>query len=146
MVRGMDASDDALPDDHREIDGLVGTFLAAFASGPDVIARLAALRTIFIPEAIIIFAGGPEPRVSDLADFVAPRQQLLTDGTLRDFHEWEESGTTQVFGGIAQHWSTYAKSGVQDGRSFTGRGQKTMQFVRTAAGWRIASVAWADEP
>jgi hypothetical protein len=142
----MDADHEGLAEDHRMIDGLVRTFLAAFTSGPGVAEQLAALRAIFIPEATIIFAGGLQPRVWDLAAFVAPRQQLLTDGTLRDFHEWEESGHTQVFGGIAQHWSTYAKSGVQDGAAFTGRGQKTMQFVRTAEGWRISSVAWDDEP
>jgi hypothetical protein len=142
----MHASNEGPAEDHRTIDGLVRTFLAAFTSGPEVNERLEALRNIFIPEATIIFAGGPQPRVYDLEAFIAPRQQLLTQGALRDFHEWEESGHTQVFGGIAQHWSTYAKSGVQNGDAFTGRGQKTMQFVRTATGWRITSVAWDDEP
>ena len=50
-----------------------------------------------------------------------------------------------MFGDIAQHFGGYAKSGIQDGTPFTGRGMKTMQFVRTSAGWRITAVAWDDE-
>jgi hypothetical protein len=142
----MHADTESPAEDHRVVDGLVSTFLAAFTSGPEVVERLEALRELFIPEATIISAGGPQPQVYDLDGFLTPRQQLLTDGTLQDFREWEESGHTQVFGGIAQHWSTYAKSGVRNGAAFTARGQKTMQFVRTPAGWRITSVAWDDEP
>ena len=70
---------------------------------------------------------------------------MLSNGTLTDFREWELSGHTEIFGDIAQHFCSYAKAGVLLGASFTGRGMKTMQFVRTAAGWRISAVAWDDE-
>ena len=32
-----------------------------------------------------------------------------------------------------------------DGVAFSARGVKTLQFVRTADGWRISAVAWEDE-
>jgi hypothetical protein len=64
---------------------------------------------------------------------------------LVDFSEWELSGRTEVFGDIAQHFCSYAKRGVQDGTPFTGRGMKTLQLVRVAAGWRISAAAWDDE-
>ena len=54
-------------------------------------------------------------------------------------------GRTEVFGDIAQHFGSYAKAGVQDGTPFTGRGMKTLQFVRTPDGWRISAAAWDDE-
>ena len=75
----------------------------------------------------------------------APRQALLTGGTLVDFHEWELSGRTELFGDIAHHWGSYAKAGTQDGVPFTGRGMKTLQLVRMPSGWRISAAAWDDE-
>lgn len=131
--------------DRGAIAGIVGAFFAAFRSGPDCTDRLDALRALFLPEAVIVRAGPGEPAVYDIDGFVAPRQALLTGGTLLEFREWEESGHTEIFGGVAHHFCRYAKSGVLDGAPFTGRGKKTLQFVRTGAGWRISAVAWDDE-
>ena len=131
--------------DRAEIAGIVRTFFAAFTSGAGSVARLEALRAVFLPEATIIRTCGREPTVYGVDSFIAPRQALLSGGTLTDFSEWELSGHTEVFGDIAQHFCGYAKSGTQDGTPFTGRGMKVLQFVRTAAGWRISAAAWDDE-
>jgi hypothetical protein len=128
-------------DDRAAIAGIVRTFFAAFTSGADC----AALRHVFLPEAVIIRTCGGAPTVYGVDSFITPRQELLTNGTLTDFREWELAGHTEVFGDIAQHFCSYAKSGVQHGTPFTGRGMKSLQFVRTPAGWRISAVAWDDE-
>jgi hypothetical protein len=132
-------------DDRAVIAGMVRTFFAAFTAGDDVAARLDALRQSFLPEAVIVRTGGGTPAVYGVEDFIAPRQELLTNGTLTDFREWELSGHTEIFGDIAQHFCSYAKAGVQHGAAFTGRGMKSLQFVRTPAGWRISAAAWDDE-
>lgn len=131
--------------DHTEISRLVTTFFAGFTTGPDVAARLDALREAFLPQAVIVRTCGLEPAVYDVDGFLAPRLALLTGGSLQQFREWEVSGRTQLFGDIAQRFSSYAKGGVQDGTSFSARGMKTRQFVRTPAGWRISAAAWDDE-
>ena len=131
--------------DRAAIAAIVQTFFAAFTSGPDATARLDALRQAFLPEAVIVRTCGGEPTVYDVDGFIAPRQALLSGGTLVDFREWELSGHTELFGDIAQHFCSYAKTGVQDGAPFTGRGMKTLQFVRTSAGWQISAAAWDDE-
>jgi len=145
MSTSNEPQDGGVTDDRAAIAGIVRTFFAAFTSGPDSAARLDALREAFLPEAVIIKACGGEPVVYDIDSFIAPRQALLTGGTLLDFSEWELSGHTEIFGDIAQHFCSYAKAGVQDGTPFTGRGMKTLQFVRTSAGWRISAAAWDDE-
>lgn len=137
--RGVQAADRAA------IADLLRTFFAAFTSGPDSVARLDALREAFLAQAVITRTCGGEPTVYGVDSFIAPRQELLSGGALLDFREWELSGRTEVFGDIAQHFCGYAKEGAQDGRSFTARGMKTVQFVRTPAGWRISAVAWDDE-
>jgi hypothetical protein len=70
---------------------------------------------------------------------------LLSCGRLVEFFEEEVSGRTDLFGGVAQRFSVYRKSGVLDGVAFSARGVKTLQFVRTVDGWRISAVAWEDE-
>lgn len=131
--------------DQAAIAEIVRTFFAAFVSGPDSADRLAELAKLFLPGAVIVRTCGGEPAIYDVDGFLAPRRALLSGGTLTDFAEWELRGHTEIFGDIAQHFGSYAKAWVQDGASFTGRGMKTLQFVRTPAGWRISAVAWDDE-
>lgn len=131
-------------EDRAAIAELVETFFAAFASGPDVLTRLAALRELFLPQAVIVRAAG-EPVVYDVDGFIAPRAELLTGGRLTGFREWEVDGRTDRFGDVAGHVSTYAKEGVLDGQPFTGRGFKTLQLVRWDGRWRISALAWDDE-
>jgi hypothetical protein len=131
--------------DVAEIEGTVRAFFAAFTSGPEAAARLDNLRSLFLPEAVIIGTGGMEPVAYGVEEFIAPREALLSGGTLVDFREWLVSGRTDLFGDIAHWFGTYAKAGVQEGVSFRGRGMKSMQFVRTREGWRISAAAWDDE-
>jgi len=131
--------------DRAAIAGIVRTFFAAFTSGADCAERLDALRRVFLPEAVIVKTCGGEPVVYGVDSFIAPRQELLSGGRLSDFREWELSGRTEVFGDVAQHFCAYAKAGVLDGTPLRGRGMKTLQFVRTSAGWRISAAAWDDE-
>ena len=131
--------------DLTEIQDLVRAFFAAFTSGPDSASRLDTLRSLFLPEAVIIRTCGLEPAVYDVPGFITPRAALLSGDTLIDFKEWELSGRIDVFGDIAHWFGAYAKKGVQDGEPFTGRGKKSLQFVRTAQGWRISAAAWDDE-
>ena len=134
-----------VPADRAEIAEIVRTYFAAFTSGPGCDERMDALRATLLPEAVIVRTGGGEPAVYDVDGFIAPRQAILTDGTLEEFHEWELSGHTELFGDIAHHFCSYAKEGVQSGVPITGRGMKTLQLVRTAAGWKISGAAWDDE-
>ncbi len=131
--------------DLTQIAAIVRTFFAAFTSGPDLEARMDGLRSLFLPAAVIVRTCGGEPTVYGVEDFIAPRRALLSNGTLVDFREWQTDGQTEVFGDIAQHWCSYAKAGIQDGVPFTGRGMKTIQFVRTMDGWRISAASWDDE-
>ncbi|MHA3704572.1 DUF4440 domain-containing protein [Jatrophihabitans sp. YIM 134969] len=131
-------------DDVTEIEGVVDRFFAAFTSGPGLVDRLERLRGLFVPEAVVVRTCGQPLTVYDVNGFIAPRLTLLTGGTLTDFREWELAGRTDVFGDVASHWCSYAKTWVQDGVQHSGGGMKTLQLVRTPAGWRISAAAWDD--
>jgi hypothetical protein len=131
--------------DVAEIEGVVGAFFAAFTSGPESSTRLDALRSLFLPGAVIVRTCGAEPVLYSVEEFIAPRQALLSGGTLVDFREWPVSGRTDLFGDVAHWFGGYAKAWEQDGTPYGGRGMKSLQLVRTGGGWRISAAAWDDE-
>jgi hypothetical protein len=127
--------------DRLELAQILDTFFTAFTSGPGAAERVNRLRGAFLPGATVVAPGGAGPQAMTVEDFLAPRQRMLTDGTLTGFREWASAGRLEVFGDIAAWFGRYAKEGTH----LEGRGWKSLQFVRTAEGWRISSVAWDDE-
>lgn len=131
--------------DRSELEQIIESFFDAFTSGADSARRLATLRGLFLPGANIVRTCGPAPQVYDIEGFIEPRAALLSSGALADFREWPVEGRFEIFGNVAQWFGSYAKSWVQDGASVSGAGAKSVQFVRTADGWRISALAWDDE-
>jgi RimJ/RimL family protein N-acetyltransferase len=128
-----------------ELDRLTGDFLGAFTNTGGGRPNVDIIRAVFIPQGRIISNIGAEPVIYDLDGFIEPRAKILTDGTLTEFSEWEVAERTEIFGSIAHRFSDYRKSGFLNGEWFEGAGHKTTQFVRTASGWRMSSMAWDDE-
>jgi hypothetical protein len=128
-----------------EIQSVVDTFFAAFATGPGLPERMVALRDLFVPQALVTSTVGNEPVVMGVDAFIEPREALLGDGTLDEFSEWGTGGRIDVFGDIAHWFGGYAKAGVRAGVRTEGQGMKSIQLVRTSKGWRITAVAWDDE-
>jgi aminoglycoside 6'-N-acetyltransferase len=131
--------------DKQAIDVVTAAFYAAFRSAAGVRVELSGLYELFLPQATIVKTCGSEPTICDLPGFVVPRENLLNDGTLLDFSEHEVSERTDVFGSIAQRFSVYTSTGRRNGVAFTAYGVKSLQFVHTQHGWRIAAIAWDDE-
>ncbi len=131
--------------DQERLDALVRTFFAAFTNRNGVAVNVRRVYDLAIPTAVIV-KGTPVPEVYSLREFVEPRQELLTGGTLTDFEERELSEHTIISGPVAQRHSSYRKTGTLDGRAFDTQGTKLFQFVRLADGWRISALSWTDEP
>ncbi|MFJ2738585.1 DUF4440 domain-containing protein [Streptomyces sp. NPDC087440] len=127
-----------------ELDRLMEVFLGAFDNRGGRRANVGVVREVFIPEGMIISNIGGEPVIYDLDGFVAPREKILSDGTLTEFSEWEVAERTEIFGTVAHRFSEYGKSGFREGEWFEGAGRKTTQFLRTPTGWRMSSMAWDD--
>ncbi|MFE2880042.1 DUF4440 domain-containing protein [Streptomyces roseus] len=128
-----------------EIDALTDEFFGAFDNRGGKSADVARIRRLLLPGAVIVKTG-PEFTVYTVEEFIEPRQKLLNDGRLVRFREWETSERTDIAGDIACRFGEYRKSGILDGEPFEGGGTKTIQFVRTPDGWRIAAFSWYDQP
>jgi hypothetical protein len=127
------------------IDELISGFYGAFDNRASRAVDLSALKSVFIPEAIITFVGEAGVVAMTVDAFIEPRAKMLTDGTLRDFHEWETSESTLNLRDIAVRHSKYQKNGIYLGRPYHGSGQKLIQLVRSKNAWKISAVAWEDE-
>ena len=130
--------------DEEQIDALATRFFAAFTNAGRQV-DLPALESAFLPDAVVTSHADPA-KVESVADFLISRQKLLSGGGLTDFREWETSSSTVVSGRVGHRLARYTKSGLLHGTPFTGTGTKSMQLLRTADGWRFASIAWSDDP
>jgi hypothetical protein len=128
-----------------EIDALTAEFFGAFDNRGGKAADVDRIRRLVLPGGVIVTTA-PKFTVYTVDEFIEPRRRLLSDGRLVEFSEWETSERTEVAGDIASRFGEYRKSGVLDGEPFEGVGTKTIQFVRTADGWRITAFAWHDRP
>ena len=131
--------------DQAQIDALIAAFFAAFDNrkgrtpDPDRLARM------FADHAVVAMHQGTGCVIYTPEAFIAPRVSLLESGELVEFHEWEDTATTQVLGSVAVRTSRYAKSGARNGDSFTGAGTKFFQLARMTCGWRIVALSWIDD-
>jgi len=129
----------------KEIDRVCRVFFSVFCNEKGKKPKLHLLKKLLIKDALIIKNSGSSPEIYDLPGFIKPRKKILTDGTLTEFKEYELSERTEIFGNIAQRFSVYRKQGIQNGKLFQTKGVKTIQLIKTRAGWRISSLAWDDE-
>jgi hypothetical protein len=131
--------------DQQEVDAAVEAFFSAFSSAPGLDERMAGLRELLDPDAVITRVAGEDVETMSVEAFVGTRHALLSGGRLAEFREWETEGETRLAPGLAHRWCTYAKAWTEDGAARTGRGTKTIQLVRRGGRWRITAVAWSDE-
>jgi len=129
----------------NEIDKLVDSFFNLFSVEKDCKADLSEIFDLFISEGLIVKCSGMSPEVYNLNQFIEPREKMFNEGVLRDFKEEEISERTEIFGNIAHRLSIYKKAGFMNGEAFESKGIKTLQFIKTACGWKISSMAWDDE-
>ncbi|WP_299461929.1 hypothetical protein [uncultured Microscilla sp.] len=129
----------------KEINVLVQRFFSLFTNTTGNKPQVDHIRHMFIEQGIIINATHSPAHIYDLEEFIVPRKELLSDGTLTDFSEWETSHNTTIVGNIAQRYICYQKSGKLNGEPFETKGVKNMQLIKTNEQWRIVSVTWFDE-
>jgi hypothetical protein len=103
------------------------------------------IHALFTGAGLLIKNSGAVPELSNVTQFIEPRQASVDAGELTRFYEAELRANTQVFGNVAHRLSTYAKSGVMNGVPFETKGVISTQFVHTPAGWKMSAMAWDDE-
>ena len=130
--------------DEASIDEIVTTFYRCFSTADGRAPDMETMRSLFLPEALIVKNLTGDFERYDVASFIAPRLALLTSGRITGFDEWETKHTTLIEGNIAQRLSYYSKRWNGGQGPAAGDGVKSMQFVRLDGRWFIASLTWDD--
>ncbi len=127
------------------IDEVTQQFFNVFTTTNGEKPTIQYLKKVCIKQVVIINNNKQVPAIFTLENFIKPREELLTNGTLIDFSESEISHTTEIFKNIAHRFSLYKKSGILNGVEFHTEGMKTIQFIKVAEAWKISSIAWSDK-
>jgi hypothetical protein len=132
-------------EDEVELDLLMNRFLRAVSFQPGEQPAYGDLSGLFVEDGKLISTGSAAPEISTVDEFIRPRQETVDSGALQWFQEVEVAATTEIFGNVAHRFSTYEKRGLRDDAVIDARGAIATQFIRTADGWRMSSMAWDDE-
>ena len=132
-------------DDTAAMAKVLADFLAAVSFPEGTRPDYPAVRGLFCKGAQLIKNSGDLPEISTVDEFILPRQRQVDSGELTSFEEVEVAHITEVFGNVGHRFSTYRKRGTSNGVAFEARGMICTQFIRTASGWKISSMAWDDE-
>ncbi len=128
-----------------KIDRLVKKFFSSFTNKNSK-PQLHILHQTCLDQVTIVKNTNGQCETYDLQNFITPREELLTNGMLQDFEEYELEEKTTITRHIAQRVSHYQKNGNLNGRKFSEKGSKMFQLVKTNTEWKITNVIWDDEP
>lgn len=132
-------------DDIAQIELLLRRVLGSFDNRQGAIPLIASLPRWLLPHASIACDRPEGLELMDPRTFIQPRAELLFGGRLAEFTEGLHGPLqTELLGRIAQLRLRYRKAGVLEGQAFEGSGEKRLQLVKTADGWRVAALAWCD--
>jgi len=127
------------------LDALMAAFFAAVSFEEGGKPSYQDLYDLFIPSGLLIRASDDQPEIATVSQFIEPRQKRVDSGELVRFREAETAEITEIFGNVAQRFSTYTKSGLSGGSPIEGQGVISIQFIRVGGSWKISSMAWDDE-
>jgi len=127
-----------------EIDRIINQFFSVFDNRNERTPDLDDIRKFFVEGAIITKKDKDALELMSIDDFIEPRRNLLIDGTLVDFFEYELDSVTRVDNNIASRMSEYAKEGIMNGEEYKGGGKKHFQLVLKNDSWKIVSIIWED--
>ncbi|HFE45723.1 MAG TPA: hypothetical protein ENJ18_09575 [Nannocystis exedens] len=136
----------ARPEDVASIDAIINAVYESVSftapCGPDG----ARLRSLVDPEVRLhkVLAGG-RTLVGDINSYLEGVREQIATGELLGFQERELFRRTEVYGGIAQVFTTYeavlhAASGER-----TVRGINSIQLRNDGRRWWVLSILWTDE-
>jgi hypothetical protein len=135
-----------MSDDECAIGAVIDA-MYAMISGPKGPRDWSLQKTIFHPSARqmrtgVDTSGKPWIKIMSLADYEADVTPWFMN---TDFYEVEIGRKVQIFGNIAQAWSTYEARNTPGGTPER-RGINSIQFYRGDDGrWQVISMVWDNE-
>ncbi len=107
--------------------------------------NLEKLKTLFFNDGKLINNSASEPHEYTAEQFCQNVTQQIEAGSLSVFQEKEVAYKTEVFGKVAQRFSTYEARCDDTSPDPAAVGVNCIQFIQVNGKWLITSMAWDDE-
>jgi len=100
------------------------------------------VRKLFLENARFIEHDGQQENIKTFDDFSASLTSVIKSGQLISSFEKEVFEKTEIFGSIAQRFSTFEAYVSVDSKKPYSQGVNSFQFIKDSDGWHIASLMW----
>ncbi len=104
-----------------------------------------ALRDLFMAGGRLINCDEDPPEVMTVEAFIAEMEKQIAGGTVGEFHEKEITHRTDLFGRVAQRFSTYEARFDWSAEEPFAVGINSIQLIETDGAWKVASLVWNNE-
>ncbi len=129
----------------ESIDELIDALYASISFPEGGQPPLEQLKELFLPNGWLVNNNGEVPEMYTVETFILAFRKQISNHSLRSFEEREVDHHTDLFGNIAQRFSTYeARHSPDDDKPFS-RGINSIQMICSNGLWRITSMVWSDE-
>lgn len=141
------SQDPALAYDLGEIDKVINNLYSYLTFEKKETPKLDKLKYIFYGKGLFVNNSADEPNSYTLLEFKDIIHTQIRTGKVLAFKEEELSSKVELFGKIAQCFSTYEAGYILAGRDdyITKRGINSIQLVKVNGKWLIVSVIWNEE-
>ena len=103
------------------------------------------LKELFIPTANMIRNDGASPETMTVDSFIKSFKERILDGTIKSFYEGELKHITEIFGTIAQRFSTYETKFDLDNPEPFSTGINSIQYIKIGNSWKISGIVWNNQ-
>jgi hypothetical protein len=124
----------------RAVEALYASIGFERGGSPD----LTQLRQLFVEGGLLI-NNNEDTLVMTVDQFIEAFQQQLSSGALQAFSEREVASHTEIFGRVAQRFSTYEARFDPTAAEPDVVGINSVQLVKVGEQWRVSSLAWNDQ-
>ncbi|WP_162056054.1 hypothetical protein [Pontibacter pamirensis] len=103
------------------------------------------LKTLFYEGGKLANCNGNLPQEFSVQQFIDVVEGRMKTGNLVFFQEREVASRTEIFGKIAQRFSTYEAFLEEDGAEPAATGINSIQFIQVEGCWYVYSMVWNDQ-
>ena len=129
----------------KDIDQLIEQLYETISFRKEEMPQLEKLKDLFIPEGRLINNSKEVPEIYTVETFILSFRKQMEDGKVPSFEEKEISAHTDIFGTIAQRFSTYEARMDPKAEEPFAIGINSIQMIQVDGQWRISCMVWKQE-
>jgi hypothetical protein len=107
--------------------------------------KLKKLKALFFEEGKLVNNNGETPQAFTSEKYITVFQEKIFQTKVTEFSEKEVFSKTEIFGKIAQRFSTYETRYVVAGSKYFSQGINSIQLLKINGKWLVTSLIWNNQ-